>query len=179
MALADYTAVEQAAGRPLTSEEVSRVIGLLEIASDAVTVAAGGYRFAPGAYTVSRIVTRRIVHLPAEVATVAQVRALDPEDGTVTTLTGWTLRRSTLYDVDACQVEVDFTSTAQVPPAVEAIVAGIVAATINAPGVGVASQGAGPFQVSYADSSGRVWLSASDRIVLRCYRPVRPAKALL
>lgn len=188
MALATTDDVAAALGRALTEAEEPRSESLLETASAAVEMAAGGYRFAPGEYVVTRV-PRRKVRIPAKVDSVESVTLVD-DFGAETVLTAWTLRGSTVYGVlpyrasqthfdlgEPCSLEVEiaFTVTEDVPAAVVSIVAGIVAATISAPPVGATSEGAGPFSISYADSSGRVWLSTSDRAILAKYRTPRSA----
>lgn len=176
MALATTTDVAHALGRSLTTAETDRANLLLETASEAVTEAAGGYRFAPASYTVTRKPQACQVWLPAKVATVSAVREVDQATGAETTLTGWTLRGSKLYGVSACEVEVDFTVSAAIPASIAALVAGVVAATLGGPAVGTQSESTGPFSVSYVDASGRVWLTASDRKILGKYR--RPQAAI-
>lgn len=178
-ALATLDDVAAALGRSLTDSETDRVTGLLETASAAVEQAAGNYRFAAGSYTPTRVAHRKL-RIPGAVAAVSAVNEVDC-DGTETALTGWVLRGSTLYGVDTCEreVEISFTVTADVPAEVVQVTAGIVAATLGAPPVGASSEQAGPFLVSYADSSGRVWLSASDRAVLGKYRTPRRAVELV
>lgn len=174
-ALATSEDVAAALGRTLTVDEYDRVDGLLETASAAVEAAAGNYRFTPGSYTITRLAHPKI-RIPATVDAVSAVNDIDCY-GTETELTDWTLRGSTLYGVVASgrEVEIAFTVTADVPVEVAQVTAGIVAATLGSPPVGASSQQAGPFSVSYADSSGRVWLSASDRAILAKYRTPRHA----
>jgi len=180
--LATITEVEDSLGRSLSSEEQRRAMALLELAS-AEVLDMTGFRFLPGTYTVGRKVRSGKVTLPATVATITAVRAIDQVDGTVDVLTpglDYTTHRRTVYGLDEAQfVEVDFTVTASVSPMVSGVVAGIVATTISGPPVGTASESAGPFQVSYVNSSGKVWLSASDKSILRRYTQPRPAMDLL
>jgi hypothetical protein len=177
-ALAVSGDVAVALGRTLTTEEDARADSLILVAS-AFVEEWTGYRFAPGEYTVGRKVRRGRVVLPATVATVDEVREVDQCDGSVETLTvttDYTTRLRTIYGLGSRQfVEVDFTVTAEVPPVVVALVAGMVAATLEAPAANVSSETAGPFQTSYIDSSGRVFLAVSDKATLRPYRQVRPA----
>ena len=72
-------------------------------------------------------------------------------------------------------VEVDFTVTAPIPDEVAGIVAGIVASTMSGPPVGASAEHAGPFSISYVNSSGKVWLSASDKAILGRYKQPKPA----
>ena len=177
-ALAIISDVEASLGRSLTAAETTRATSLLILASAHVE-AETGYRFAPGSYTVGRKVREDKVLLPATVATVAAVRAVDQSNGSVTVLTGFTSRQRTVYGLSACFVEVDFTVTAEVPAEVVGIVAGTVASTMAGPPAGAASESAGPFSISYVNSSGKVWLSASDKAILRRYKQAKPALDLL
>lgn len=180
-ALATSADVAAALGRALTTEESARVANLLTLASAAVSNEAE-YRFAPGNYTVERTVRGPRLRLPAKVATVASVTAVDPCDGTETDVSDedYNLRGSTLYGLVDCRVEVAFTVTEAVPPAIVAMVAGIVASSITStPLANVATETAGPFTTSYVDSSGRVFLSKSDKLILKPYKQPKPALRLL
>lgn len=180
-ALAEDSDVEAALGRTLTTEEAARVDSLLTLASAAVSNEAG-YRFAPGNYTVERTVRGRRLRLPAKVATVASVTAVDPCDGTETEVLdeNYNLRGSTLYGLVDCRVVVAFTVTAEVPDEIVQLVAGIVASSITStPLANVSSETAGPFTTSYVDSSGRVFLSKSDKLILKPYKQPKPALRLL
>ncbi len=185
--LAVLTDVEDSMGRSLTADENMRALTLISLAS-AYVEATTGYRFAPGSYTVGRRVRNGKVHLPATVASVEAVRWVDEWDGTVTDATGWSLHGNTIYGLEgprrnrpvheyrrAWTLEVDFTVTAPVPVVVARVVAGIVAATLLGPAVGAASETAGPFSISYVNSSGKVWLSASDKAILGRYTQPKPA----
>lgn len=180
--LATTTDVANSLGRSLTAgAETSRATALLLLASAAVEVETG-YRFAPGSYTAGRKPRSGKVRLPAKVATVAAVREVDQSTGAATTLTlttDYTTRNGVLYGLSACFVEADFTVTAAIPTEVVGIVAGIVASTMSGPPVGAASEAAGPFSISYVNSSGKVWLAASDKAILRKYKQARPALDLL
>ena len=86
-ALAIISDVEAGLGRSLTTAEIPRANALLALASAHVESGdVTGYRFAPGAYTVGRKVRDGKVKLPAKVATVAAVRAVDQSNGAVTVL---------------------------------------------------------------------------------------------
>ena len=179
-ALAVVSDVEAGLGRSLTTEETPRATSLLVLASAHVESGdVTGYRFAPGSYTIGRKVRDGKVVLPAKVATIAAVRAVDQSNGAVTVLTGFTSHKRTVYGLSAAFIEVDFTVTAAVPDEVVKLVAGIVASTLSGPPVGAASEGAGPFSISYVNSSGKVWLSASDKAILGKYKQVKPALDLL
>lgn len=179
MTLATSADVEVAIGRSLAGAETDRVDQLLEIASAAVTAEAGGFRFAPAGYTVRRSVHRGRVRLPAKVAAVTAVSAVNRETGATTALDEWSLVGNTVYGIDACTAEIAFTVTADVPASIVAIVAGIVAATVSSPLGGAKSMDAGPFSVSFVDGSGRVWLSKSDKAILARYRPPKAAIGLV
>ena len=177
MPLATPEDVEKALGRPVPATELDRVTQLITLASAAVA-AETGYRFEPGSYTIGRVVRCGRVKIPAAVDTVTEVRYIDRKTGTSTVATGYTRRGATLYRLTGCYAEVDFTVTDAVPAEIVALVAGIVAATVSGPPVGAESASAGPYSVSYVNSSGRVWFSASDRLVLRRYRTPSAAVAL-
>lgn len=174
--LADTPDVEAALGRTLSAEEAGRVDGLISVASAAVEKFTG-YRFAPGEYTVSRIVRDGRVTLPASVATVDVVRLIDRRTGVAEPLTNFTTRGSTIYGLPCGRVEVEFTVTDEVPAEIVGLAAGVVAATVSSPPVGAEQMTAGQFSVSFASTSGRVWFSASDRMVLAKYK--RPAPAVV
>lgn len=191
-ALAIITDVEGSLGRSLTVEEFPRATALLALASSHVE-AETGYRFSPGLYTVGRKVRDGKVILPARVATVADVREVDQYDGSVAALAGYTLHGRTLYGLSGPRpnrparqwhvgpmfVEIDFTVTAAVPDDVTGVVAGIVASTMSGPVVGTSAETAGPFSISYVNSSGKVWLSASDKAILGRYKQPKPALDLI
>lgn len=176
--LASEFDVGLALGRSLTAAETDRVSDLLLLASAAVEDHTG-YRFAPGSYTVGRKTVGGRVRLPAVVDTVTTVTEVDQSTGETTVLTDYTRRGSTLYGLGACWVEVVFTVTTAVPLVVVSLVAGIVANTLAGPPVGAESAQSGPFQMSFVKSSGRVYLSASDKLILRKYRQGRSALVLL
>jgi hypothetical protein len=180
-ALCASSDVEAAIGRTLTADEVARADGLILLASAGVE-SFTGFRFAPGDYTVGRRPRSGRVVLPASVATVEEVRDVDESDGTATVLvegSDYTARGRRVYGLGGCMVEVDFTVTAPVPEVVVALVAGVVAGTLSGPPVGASQESTGPFSISYVNSSGRVFLSASDKAVLRPYVQARPALDLL
>ena len=200
-ALAIVSDVEAGLGRSLTAEEIPRANSLLTLASVHVeSSAVTGYRFAPGAYTVGREVRTFKIKLPAKVAAVTGVRNINQRTGDSTDLTAgvnYTTRGSYLYlltgyggynresafaEVDYMRshmfrpfVEVDFTVTAPIPDEVVTLVAGIVASTLSGPPVGASAETAGPFHISYVNSSGKVWLSASDKAILSRYKQPKPA----
>ncbi|MCG7610347.1 hypothetical protein [Mycobacterium sp. CnD-18-1] len=179
MALATPADVAAALGRTLTPEETARANQLLAIATEAVSAATGGYRFEPGAYTVCRAVRDGRIRLPAKVASVSTVSAVDTATGAATPLTGWELHGNTVYAVKACTAEVAFTVTDAVPDVIVALVAGVAAATLSRPQSEAHQLVAGQFSVSFAESSGRVWFSKSDKAILSRYRPPKPAVSLL
>jgi hypothetical protein len=179
--LASPVDVEDSLGRSLTSDEGARATVLLELAS-AEVLRVTGYRFLPGSYTIGRRPGVRVI-LPGAVATVDEVRSINQVDGTETTWVlgrDYTTRGRTVYVLSASDfLEIDFTVTAPIPTVVTRVVAGIAASTIASPPVGTASETAGPFQVSYVNSQGKVWLSASDKSILKPYTQPRPALDLL
>lgn len=173
--------VEASLGRSLTFDETPRAEALLLLASTHVERVTRT-RLAPGSYTVGRRVKSGKVRLPGRVASVTAVREIDHSDGTATTLTAvtdYTTRGRVVYGLGTRQyVEVDFTITASVPSDVVGVVAGVVASTISGPPVGVSAQQAGTYQVSYVNSSGKVWLSASDKAILSRYGAGQPRSAI-
>jgi len=194
-ALATTANVATAIRRALTTEESARADYLLLIASTAVEIESG-YKFAPTAvdtvYTVGRKVRSGRVKLPAKVATVTAVRSVDQFDGAATTLTGYTLRANTVYGLGLDRpnqpirslypdlfVEIDFTVTQAIPPVIVDLVAGIVARTLAGPPTGIQSETAGPFTKSYVNNNGDVYLSKSDKLILRRYKQPQPALAIL
>lgn len=181
-ALATSPDVEAALGRTLTTEEADRVDSLILLASAAVSNEAG-YRFAPDTYTIERRVRNGKVKIPATVASVTSVKAIDQCDGSETLLvlgTDYTRRGSTLYGLSDCWVEVVFVVTADVPDVIVALVASIVANTVvTGATAAVSTVTAGPFTTSYVDSNGRVWLSKSDKLILAPYKQPKPAIGLI
>ncbi len=175
-ALAASTDVVAALGRALNTEEAARVASLLLLASAAVETQTG-YRFAPGDYTIARSVRRCRVKLPAKVATVAEVREVDQWDGSAAVVdeSAWTLRGNTVWTSSARFVEVDFTVDADVPTEIVTLVAAIVGNTLAMPAAGASSETVGPFQISYVSNSGRVFLTASDKLILQRYKQPKPA----
>lgn len=175
--LASPEDVEASLGRSLDSSEEARCSTLLQLASAHVADYTG-VRFAPGSYTVGRRVRAGKVRLPGRAATVDEVRDIDEATGGASALaagTDYTSRGRTIYGLGCRYVEVDFTITADVPEDVISVVAGIAASTLSGPPVGVGSEQAGTVQVSYVNSTGKVWLSASDRAILNRYRQPRPS----
>jgi hypothetical protein len=180
-ALAVDSDVEASLGRTLTTEEAARVDSLLLLASAAVSNETG-YRFAPGEYTVERRVRGGKVKLPADVDSVDSVVAVGQCDGSETALTvdvDYTVRGSTVYGLPGCWVAVTFTVVAAVPVEIVALVAAIVANTVETGATAaIASETAGPFTTSYVDSNGRVWISKSDKLILKPYKQPKPALVL-
>ena len=177
-ALVEDTDVATALGRTLTDAEGDQVAQLILTAS-AFVESRTGYRFAPGDYTIGRKARARLT-LPGAVDEVTEVRKVDRRDGTAEVLvegTDYNVRGRTLYLIDGCTcwLEVDFTVTAAVPAEIVSLVAALVASVVDAPAANVESETAGPFQVSYMTSSGRVYLAESDKAVLARYRQPRPA----
>lgn len=193
--------VEDALGRSLTDEELAKANHYLFLASALVAKETNNYRFVPGDYTIGRYVHTRKVKLPAKVGSVSAVRLVNQIDGSVTTLvstTQYNLRGKTLYlrgvgsndnrfpfsefrmyDVRVF-VEVDFTITEPVPMDIVRITAGIVATTIAQPMTGSTAEVSGAYSVSQISSSGKVWLSSSDKAILERYKSqTKPSLDLL
>jgi hypothetical protein len=178
MALAELIDVETMLGRSLSTEDADKAEMLLNLISSAIANEAGGFRFEPGDYTVTRKVHNKIVRLPARVAEVTEVRSFDRRTGLVEVLTGWVLRRNALYAVDACEVEVDFTVTDEIPADIVTIAALMAVGSLSTQ-QGVTQSVAGMYSQSYVDSAGRVWFSAVDKATIARYRPVGRAVQLL
>lgn len=176
--LATREDVEAGLGRSLTADEYARADALLVLASAHVEVTTRA-RFGPGPHTVGRRVRSGRVRLPGKASTVDEVRNIDECDGTATVLTvgvDYTARGRVVYGLGSrAYVEVDFTIAEDTPAPVVEVVAGIVASTIAGPPIGTASQSAGTYQVSYVNSTGKVWLSASDKAILGRYTNPTPA----
>jgi hypothetical protein len=174
-ALAKPDDVAIALQRDLTSAEEDASEGLIELASSAVE-AATQRLFAPGTYTVTRrvpLTTSRRLRLPGKASTVTSVSSVDPYDGTLTAISGYTLRNSTIYGLGCHggqEVEVTFVVTEEVPAEIVALVAGVVAGRLSLPSAGVTSESTGPYAVTFGNNSGRIYFSASDKAVLRHYR---------
>jgi hypothetical protein len=189
--------VESALGRSLTVSENLHVNALLILASALIDVETNGYKFAPGSYTVGRNVRNRKVVLPATIATVDAVRRINQLYGTVTTLAlnaNYTLHARTLYVLSVLSsdsqfhgsdaeylynrfiyVEVDFTVTAPIPVEIVALVAGMVASTLSDPALAAANAISGSYPVARTTSVAKVWLSASDKVILRPYKQPKMA----
>jgi hypothetical protein len=181
MALATADDVATALGRTLTEAEEARADMLIAVTTAAVDALTNNYRFEPDDYTVTRRVqSNGRVILPGAVSAVDEVRSVDCSTGAETVLDAdsYGVRGRTIYGLCAGEVAVDFTTEAAVPAAITALVAGVAAATIGSPPVGISAESAGPFQRSFADSSGRVYFSASDKLVLAKYRTPKPAISL-
>jgi hypothetical protein len=193
-ALATTADVEKSLGRSLLAgDETNRATTLLLLASSAYEIEAE-YHFAPGSYTVGRQVRKGKVKLPAKSPTVTAVRSVDQTDGTVTTLSGYTTHGSWVYRLESSLltrpvrdpyvplfVEIDFTVDAEdspIPPVIVTLVANCVARTLAGPPVGAASESAGPFQISYVNSSGDIYISKNDRLILSRYKQPRAAISL-
>ena len=183
-ALAVAADVATAIGRPLTAgDETSRATALLLLASAEVEIETG-YKFSPTTYTITRLASgcNQIV-IPANVASVQAIRDINQSNGTPTTLvltTDYTVRGKVIYMQRTCEViEIDFTVTAAVPTEIVKLVAGMVARTLAGPATGVQSETAGPFTKSYVNNNGDVYLSKSDKLILRRYKQPKPALKLI
>lgn len=194
--LADISDVEAGLGRSLATEEIPRANSLLILASAEVE-AETRYRFAPGDYTITRKMPNNgRFRIPASVdSTVVAVRLVDQYRGVVTDLTAYTVHRGIIYGLylgtgiygyrpdqsfatlpyRSRLVEIDFTVATAIPEVIVALVAGIVASTMSGPPVGASAESAGPFRLSFVNSSGKVWLSASDKAILARYKQPKPA----
>lgn len=174
--------VESSLGRSLSAEETPRAEKLIRLASAHVEDVTRT-RLAPGTYTVGRRVRSGKVRVPGDAATVDAVREIDQQDGTATSLTlttDYTVRGRTIYGLFGREyVEIDFTISAPIPDDIIDVVSGIVAATISGPPIGVSAESAGTLSVSYVNSSGKVWLSASDKAILNRYTTPRLALNLI
>lgn len=183
-ALATTTNVAASLGRSLVAgDETTRATSMLLTASRAVERTAG-YRFLPGSYTIKRITTGDLrLELPGDVATIAQVRDIDQYDGAATILTlttDYTVRGSRIYLMQYhAELEIDFTTTAAVPDEIVTLVANMVARSLAGPPVGASSESAGPFSISYVNTSGDVYLSKTDKLILGGYKQIRPAVAVI
>jgi len=190
-ALATVADVAKCLGRPLSgTEEEGRAETLLLLASAAFETEAG-YLFSPGTYNVGRRVHKGKVKLPAVVDSVTSVTSVDQTDGSTDVLSGYTLHRNTLYGLDGVVVdrpvrnpyplfvEVVFVVAEEtpIPALIVNLVANCVARTLAGPPVGASSETAGPFSVSYVNSSGDVYISKSDRLILSRYK--QPENAII
>lgn len=154
-ALATSADVEAQLGRSLTSEESARIGALLDRAS-AQARRVTGRAFTAGDYTVTRTVRDGKVSLGETVDEVTAVRAINQYDGTTETLDtdSWTVRGNVVYGLSYwCEVEVDFTVTADVPADLVAEVAALAGAWLETPTTNVESETTGPFTVRYKDGS--------------------------
>jgi hypothetical protein len=174
--LTDIDAVATLLGRTLTTAEEDRAAALIVAASAAIE-SYTGRRFTGGEHTVGRFVCHGRVKLPStEVESVTAVRSLDVCTGEAADVDVYLLRGNTVYGLDWNRfVEVDYVATASVPAEVAAVAAGLVAATVSSPPVGLTSEQIGPFAQSFADSSGRVWWSKTDKLILGKYKLARSA----
>jgi hypothetical protein len=170
--------VEDALGRSLTDEELAKANHYLFLASALVAQEIDHYRVVPGTYTIGRYVNSRKVNMPGKVSSISEVRLIDPVDGSVTILVtadDYDLRGKTLYvhgvgyNVRAL-VEIDFVITELVPMDIVRVTAGVVASTIAQPMTDSTAEISGAYSVSQISSSGKVWLSASDKKILERYK---------
>lgn len=183
IALATTANVATAIGRPLTTDETARATALLISASAAVEVETG-YRFAPTTYTITRMpADAKQIVIPANVASVQAIREINQSNGAPTNLvltTDYTVRGKIIYlqrhyDV----IEIDFTVTSAVPNEIVILVAGIATRTLAGPPTGVESETTGPFSKSYVNNNGDVYLSKSDKLILRKYKQPKPALSMI
>lgn len=129
VALAAQADVETELGRVLTSAEAAKVAAALDSASDYVR-AETGRKWEAGTYTVARRPRDGKVSLDAP-ATVTGIVAVDAL-GAATTVTGYTLRGSTVYGLGyAERVEITYTTTGAVPADLRRVVAAMAARDIT------------------------------------------------
>jgi hypothetical protein len=178
MPLALDTDVAAALGRPLTDAESAKIDSVLVLVSAAI-LSATGFRFEAGDYIISRLPRRGTVKVPAITPTVTAVAEIDSWDGTETTVTDYTVRGSTLYGLPYGRVAVAFTVDADVPAEIVALAASLAAGQFSGPPVGVSSEMTGPFQVSYVDNTGKVWFSATDKLILKKYKQLAASVSLV
>lgn len=180
-ALATQSDVETAIGRTLTTAEAAKAAGALARAS-ALVRAITDRKFEAGTYTVRRKVRAGRVTLDSP-ATVTGVNEVN-DDGSVTSVTGYTLRGSVVYDLGTCErwVEVTYTTAGTIPAEVVAITAAMAGRDITAN----RPQGAtsytitrGPFaeSASFEDASDSVEPTSSEAKILARYA-VRRAGAV-
>ena len=154
-ALATSSDVAAELGRTLTTEESAKVDAALEKASAWVRAETGRF-FEADTYTVRRKPRGGKVRLddPTSVTSVSAIA----NDGTASTVTGWTLRGDTLYGLTCDSwVEVEYVSAGTVPGALISVVAAIVgrAITSDAPeGAESYTITRGPFSESASFAEG-------------------------
>lgn len=178
MALATSADVALSLGRPLTDSEESKVDPALTLVSAAI-LSATGFRFEAGDYTISRLPRCGRVRVPAINPTVTAVTEVDDWDGTETAVTDYTSRSNVLYGLPYGRVEITFTVDADIPAEIVALAASLAAGQFSGPPVGVSSEMAGAFQVSYVDNTGKVWFSATDKLILRKYKQLASSLSLV
>lgn len=193
--------VEMILGRVLTASEYPHVNSLLNLASALIDAETNQYAFAPGSYTIGRTVRNRRVVLPGKIASIDAVRRINKLYGTVTNLVAGSNYNShgreiffiSLLSTDSqfhgseadylynkfIFVEVDFTVSVPIPDEVVSLAAGIVSSVISDPMLAAANAIAGSYPVAKVSSSGKVWLSASDKKILRKYKQLPPALDLI
>lgn len=171
--LAVQADVETSIGRTLTAAEVAKVAGALARASAAVR-ARTGRKYEAGTFTVRRKVRdgRVALDAPATVTVVSDVN----DDGSITAVTGFTLRGSTLYDLGSCErwVEVTYTTTGTVPAEIKEVAAAMAGRDL----LSARPQGAtsytittGPFSesASFDDASDSVEPTSSEAKIIARY----------
>jgi len=182
--------VEAAISRTLSTPEINRAAKLIILASMAVTTESNNYRFAPGDYTLGRQVRTRQIILPCSSVgtTVSAIRSINQSDGVSTlqtvgthynvrgkkiyVLSGITseLRFSFLPSDSGLYYEIDIVVTTAIPSEIVAVVAGIVASTMSDPLLASDNDIGGSYGVSRISSSNKVWLSASDKAIIKAFR---------
>lgn len=172
-ALATQADVVTSIGRALTTAEAAKAAGALDRAS-ALVRAATDRKFQAGTFTVRRKVRGGRVALDSP-ATVTAVDGVN-DDGSVTAVTGYTLRGSTVYDLGACEVwvEVTYTTAGTIPAEIVTVTAAMAGRDILAD----RPQGAtsytitrGPFaeSASFEDGSDSVEPTSSEAKILARY----------
>ena len=172
--------VEARIGRDLTDAERSRVAALIRDASAAIRLYTGR-EFAAGSHTVRRMPHHGVVTLRAGVASVTSVENLDGApvgytwDGLNTIRVGSTVDTfSWNLPVITQAVDVTYTTVGDVPAAVAAVAAQMVARAFGQPadqsGVQQEAIAGYSYTVGTAAASGPVGLLPDERAILGRYR---------
>lgn len=179
-ALATSTDVVAVLGRALTADEAARVAAELDRAS-AFIRAATRRAYAAGPFTVQRRVRDSgtiLLDAPASVTSISEVDC----DGSVETLSDWTLRGSKVYGLPArAWVEVVYAGDATVPDALVSLCAELAAVGLaNTVTPGLKSITKGPFSETYTDDAHGIVVSTEQALVLKAHtRPRLGSVSLL
>lgn len=183
--LATTADIEIAIGRTLTVIETSHAEALALLASSAVVEESNYYHFAPGDYMISRYVKNNQLSLPSSpTSTVTEIRDIDQSTGEDTVLvlgTDYNVRGNTVYLLSPSYrdlLEIDVEVTDDVPTEIVAVIAGIVSSTMSDPNLSGSMDMNGSYAVSRISSSGKVWLSASDKNIIKKYKVPKQALVL-